>query len=249
MIVKQPAAYAIALVLVACAPAAQAATPGTASPAGNSGAGPVRLSNERSETRVASPEALVKVRSSPDPQASTGPRLRATTEHGAPEIYLALTEADGTDGRRWVKIRIPRRPNGQTGWVPREALGQYRLLNTFLEVNRRTLRVTLFRDGKRVMRFPVGVGARSTPTPAGNFWIREKLRYRSDPVYGDRALGTSAYAPKLENWPLGGVIGMHGTGQPQLIPGRPSHGCIRIRNADIKRLYRAVPVGTPVRIR
>lgn len=239
-------AFPIVLLALAAVPQAHAAetTPAPAAPA----TGIVKLSNERSETRVASPEALVKVRTRPDPEAASGPRLRATTEHGAPEIYLALEETDGTDGRRWVKIRIPRRPNGQTGWVPRESLGRYRIINTALEVNRKSLRVTLFRNGRKVMRFPVGIGAKGTPTPAGHFWIREKLRYKRDPVYGDRALGTSAYAPKLENWPLGGVIGMHGTGQPELIPGRPSHGCIRIRNADIKRLFSAVPVGTPVRI-
>lgn len=212
-------------------------------------AAPVRLSNEWSFTRVASPEALVKVRKEPDPSSRQGPRLRATTEHGAPELYLALTEATGTDGQRWVRIRIPRRPNGQTGWVRRSALGPYRLRDTALVVDRRSLKVTLLRKGKVAMRFPVGVGARRTPTPAGRFWIREKLRYPKDPLYGNRALGTSAYAPKLENWPLGGVIGLHGTGQPELIPGRPSHGCIRVRNADMAKLYRAVPVGTPVWIR
>ena len=236
-----------ALFLVAAVPAAQGAetTPGAQLPA----AGTVRLSNEKSLTRVATPEMLARVRTSPDPTAASGPRLRATTEHGAPEVYLALRETDGVDGRRWVEIRLPKRPNGQTGWVPREALGRYRTVTTALEVNRATLRVTLFRDGRRVMEFPVGVGAKATPTPAGHFWIREKLRYRRDPMYGDRALGTSAYAPHLENWPLGGVIGMHGTSYPELIPGRPSHGCIRIRNADIARLYRAVPVGTPLWIR
>lgn len=243
------ARYAAPLLLLVPAAVPGAAGAQTGTPADStSPPAVVRLSNERSETRVATPEALVKIRTRPDPDASTGPRLRATTEHGAPEIYLALAETTGTDGRTWVRIRIPRRPNGQTGWVPREALGRYRLINTALEVNRKTLRVTLFRSGKRVMSFPVGVGAKATPTPAGHFWIREKLRYRKDPVYGDRALGTSAYAPSLENWPLGGVIGMHGTGQPELIPGRPSHGCIRIRNGDIKRLYNAVPVGTPVHI-
>ena len=246
---RKIAKYAVpALLLASCtAPAAHAEE--TAAPGEPPQAGLVRLSNERSETRVATPEALVRTRSQPDPNATPGPRLRATTEHGAPEVYLALAEADGTDGRRWVRVRIPRRPNGQTGWVPREALGRYRILNTSLEVDRSKLRVTLFRDGRRVMRFPVGVGARSTPTPGGHFWIREKLRYKRDPMYGDRALGTSAYAPRLENWPLGGVIGMHGTSYPELIPGRPSHGCIRIRNRDIARLFRAVPVGTPLRIR
>jgi anaerobic selenocysteine-containing dehydrogenase len=42
---------------------------------------------------------------------------------------------------------------------------------------------------------------------------------------------------------------VHFTNAPALIPGRPSHGCIRLRNPDIERLYRLTPVGTPLRIR
>jgi len=52
----------------------------------------------------------------------------------------------------------------------------------------------------------------------------------------------------LSDWPGGGVVGIHGTNQPQLIPGRPSHGCIRVPNAAIKRLWQLMPIGTPVRI-
>jgi lipoprotein-anchoring transpeptidase ErfK/SrfK len=44
------------------------------------------------------------------------------------------------------------------------------------------------------------------------------------------------------------VIGIHGTDQPWLIPGRPSHGCIRVPNPAIRRLARLMPIGTPVRI-
>ena len=78
--------------------------------------------------------------------------------------------------------------------------------------------------------------------------MREKLRFKHAPVYGSRALGTSAYAA-VSDWPGGGVVGIHGTDQPGLIPGRPSHGCIRVRNADMATLYRLTPVGTPVVIR
>ena len=45
------------------------------------------------------------------------------------------------------------------------------------------------------------------------------------------------------------MVGLHGTNEPNLIPGRPSHGCIRLRNRDILRLYRMAPRGTPVDIR
>ena len=66
--------------------------------------------------------------------------------------------------------------------------------------------------------------------------------------FGPWAFGTGAYSV-LSEWPGGGVIGIHGTNQPWLIPGRPSHGCIRVPNGAIVRLARLMPVGTPVRIR
>ena len=73
-------------------------------------------------------------------------------------------------------------------------------------------------------------------------------RYAS-PFYGPVAFGTSARSAVLTDWPAGGFVGIHGTDQPELIPGRVSHGCIRLRNADIVRLARLMPVGTPVTIR
>ena len=66
-------------------------------------------------------------------------------------------------------------------------------------------------------------------------------------VYGLWAFGTSAYSV-LSDWPGGGVVGIHGTNEPQRIPGRPSHGCVRVPNRAISRLARIMPVGTPVRI-
>ena len=69
----------------------------------------------------------------------------------------------------------------------------------------------------------------------------------ASPVYGPYAFGTGAYSV-LSDWPGGGVVGIHGTDRPELIPGRPSHGCIRVPNAAIVRLRPLLPVGTPVRI-
>jgi lipoprotein-anchoring transpeptidase ErfK/SrfK len=53
----------------------------------------------------------------------------------------------------------------------------------------------------------------------------------------------------LTDWPGGGFIGIHGTNAPGLIPGRVSHGCIRMRNEDITRLNSLMSVGTPVSVR
>ena len=204
----------------------------------------VKLSNERTFTRWANAAVPARAYVRPSPGALQVGRLRLLTEDGFPEVYVLLAErAD------WVRLRLPQRPNGVTGWVRRDALGPFRIVHTRLVVNRRSLRVTLYDHGKRRFRARVGIGAPGTPTPVGRFWIREKFHVSGVPLYGTRAMGTAAYSDVLTDWPGGGVIGMHGTSQPELIPGRPSHGCVRLPNRDIERLYRLTPVGTPLRIK
>jgi hypothetical protein len=216
-------------------------------PATGAGAaeGDERLSNERTITRWATPTQTDAVRSEPRPGARVVARLRFRNEDRLPEVYVALAARE-VGGTEWVRIRVPRRPNGTVGWVRRDALGPLNVVRTHLRVNRRTLRATLYRNDRRIWTARIGVGARSTPTPAGRFWVRSRLRATGGP-YGPWAFGTSAYSV-LSDWPGGGVIGIHGTDQPGLIPGRPSHGCVRVPNAAIRRLARLMPVGTPVRI-
>jgi lipoprotein-anchoring transpeptidase ErfK/SrfK len=138
------------------------------------------------------------------------------------------------------------RPNGRTGWVQRETLGPLHLVRTQLRINRRTLRATLYSSGRKVWSSPVGVGRPGMQTPAGRFYIRERLSGFGS-TYGPVAFGTSAYS-RLSDWPGGGVVGIHGTNQPSLIPGRPSHGCVRVPNRAVLRLARLMPIGTPVLI-
>jgi L,D-transpeptidase catalytic domain len=226
---------AVLVALVVIGAAAVARTAAAAEP----------LSNEWTVTRWAYPNAFVAIRAHPAPEAPKVARLRYFTEDGVPEVYLAL-ERVRAGGQWWVRIRIPMRPNGRTGWVRRDALGMFHIVRTALGINRRAMRATLYRDGKRIWQSPVGVGRPSMPTPAGHFYIRERLR-GFGATYGPVAFGTSAYSV-LSDWPGGGVVGIHGTDEPGLIPGRPSHGCVRVPNDAVRRLARLMPLGTPVRV-
>jgi hypothetical protein len=208
----------------------------------------VRLSNERTVTRIAYPTKHGVVYRRPTSRSKRVSVLHYLTEDGLPENYLLLAKMTDRIGRVWVRIRLPQRPNGLTGWVLRSSFGNFHKVTTRLVVDRRKLTITLFREGRQIFRAPIGVGKPSTPTPAGRFWIREHFRVVGVPAYGPYAIGTSAHAPTLTEWPNGGVVGIHGTDEPGLIPGRPSHGCMRMRNADISRLYRLLPIGTPLRI-
>ena len=219
---------------------AETRAPGAAGPLGDE-----QLSDERTVTLWAHAAALAPVRSAPDRGARRVTRLRFFTEDKRPEVFLVL-ESRRADGAAWLRIRVPGRPNGRTGWVRRSALGPLQVVRTQLVIDRGRLRATLRRDGRRIGSAPIGVGAPGTPTPAGRFYIRELLKAPGG-IYGPWAFGTSAYS-SLSEWPGGGVVGIHGTAQPELLPGRVSHGCIRVRNADIRRLVRLMPIGTPVRI-
>jgi lipoprotein-anchoring transpeptidase ErfK/SrfK len=211
-----------------------------AGPAGTS----LELSNEHTVTQWAHPTSRAPVRVSPAKSSHAFTHLHPRTEDGLPEVYEALRQQAA-----WVQIRVPMRPNGRTGWVPRAALGRLHTVHTLLVVKRGKLRATLYRDRRAVFRAPVGVGMRGLSTPAGHFYVRERLRIAGGGgAYGPLAFGTSAYSPKLTDWPGGGVVGIHGTDEPQAVPGRPSHGCVRMRNRDILRLGRLMPVGTPVQI-
>jgi hypothetical protein len=207
-----------------------------------------QLSNESTLSRWAYPTATSPVYSRMSGKSRHITRLRLLTEDKLPELYLLLKQATDSHGNQWVQIRVPKRPNGQKGWVRRNALGDFHVVHTLLVVNRHTFRVRLYKDGKVIFSAPVGVGRPGLETPGGRFWVREKFRVRGAPAYGPFAIGTAAYSAHLTDWPNGGVVGLHGTNEPGLVPGRPSHGCIRLHNSDIVRLYRRLPLGTPLRI-
>lgn len=175
-------------------------------------------------------------------------RLATKTPEGTTNLVVVLGRARRHESGLWVRVRLPVLPNGSTGWVPRQALGGYHIVDTRLVVDRRAMRAVLFRGGKRIFDARVGVGSPRWPTPAGRSYVRVKLTRYKSAFYGPLAFGTSARSAVLTDWPAGGFVGIHGTDRPDLIPGRVSHGCIRLRNQDILRLGKLMPVGTPITI-
>ena len=194
-------------------------------------------------------ERPVVARAAPRSGAPGVARVEARTPEGTRNIVAVLGRRRDGEGALWVRVRLPILPNGSVGWVPREALGGYGSVRTRLVVDLGRLTATLDRDGRAVLSAHVGVGRPANPTPTGEFYVRNKLRRYANAFYGPVAFGTSARSPTLTDWPAGGFVGIHGTNRPELLPGRVSHGCIRLRNDDILRLERLMPVGTPVTIR
>jgi lipoprotein-anchoring transpeptidase ErfK/SrfK len=209
---------------------------------------PTPIASPAHASRWAAVLRPVVARSTPLSSARIVGRLSTRTPEGTSNLVLVVDNA-ARSGSQWAKVRLPVLPTNTTGWVPRQALGGYRVVQTRLVVDRSSFTATLFRNGKAVFQAPVGVGQARWPTPSGEFYIRNRLHDYESSFYGPLAFGTSARSNVLTDWPAGGFVGIHGTDRPDLLPGQVSHGCIRMRNDDILTLGRLMPVGTPLTIR
>jgi L,D-transpeptidase-like protein len=209
---------------------------------------PERLALERHAARWAALRRPTIARTRPSTRARAAARVNARTPEGTTNLVLVLASRRDGHGRLWIRARLPAR-GARSAWLPRSALGTYGIVHTRLIVDRARLTLTLLRNGRAAFRAPVGIGRPGTPTPGGLFYVRDRVTRYASAFYGPIAFGTSAQSATLTDWPAGGFVGIHGTDRPDLVPGRVSHGCIRLRNADIVRLAKLMPVGTPLEIR
>jgi lipoprotein-anchoring transpeptidase ErfK/SrfK len=151
-------------------------------------------------------------------------------------------------GPAWYRVQLPVRPNGATGFVAASAV-TVRAVRTRLYVDLSKRRLSFFRDGRLVLAATAGVGAPGTPTPTGSYYVNQRL-HAPDPSgpYGAGGIGISAFSPVLIDWAQGGPIAIHGTSDPSSVGRSVSHGCIRIENRLLRRLFRVTETGSPVNI-
>jgi hypothetical protein len=229
------------------APSALQPLPRTVHPAFTPG--PARpLGSTRYASRWAPVRRATIARRAPAPGSAPVAGVTTRTPEGTTNIVQVLGRREDGDGRLWVRVGLATLPNGRSGWVPRAVLGGYGSVDTRLVVDLSRLTATLWSGGRVVFRARVGVGQPQWPTPPGRFYVRNRLTRFAGATYGPLAFGTNARSEHLTDWPGGGFIGIHGTDQPELIPGRISHGCIRMRNSDILALANLMPIGTPLTI-
>lgn len=146
-------------------------------------------------------------------------------------------------------VQVARRPNGVTGWVEaREILVATVMTRIVVDLSDR--QVTLYQDGRRVLRATAAIGSSATPTPTGLFYVNQRL-IPTDTTgpFGPGAVGISAFSEVLTGWTQGGPIAIHGTNAPWSIGRAVSNGCIRLPNATLRKLFAQALNGTPVLIR
>jgi hypothetical protein len=171
-------------------------------------------------------------------------------ENGVVATFLVKRRDVEVDGVRWLEVVLPIRPNGSTAWV-KESEVVVSFTDLEVVVSRSAHRLRVDKEGTTILDFPVGIGTTETPTPGGTFYIKELLKPTNpDGAYGPYAFGLSGFSNVIDNSDQfgDGVIGIHGTNEPQLVGTDVSHGCIRLRNEDISRLVGLLPLGTPVQI-
>jgi lipoprotein-anchoring transpeptidase ErfK/SrfK len=156
---------------------------------------------------------------------------------------------DGRCEPAWYRVQLPIRPNGATGYVRAGAVVLL-LVHTRIEADLSERRVDFFRAGRLLLRATAGVGSSGTPTPVGHYYVNQRLR-AADPEgpFGPGAIGISAFSPVLTDWVQGGPIAIHGTNDPSSVGRAATHGCMRISNVALARMFRAMPEGTPVYVR
>jgi lipoprotein-anchoring transpeptidase ErfK/SrfK len=167
-----------------------------------------------------------------------------------PTIFsIRGAQVDASCKPRSYFVQIPKRPNGVTAWVPARQV-EVAKLSTRIVVDLSERRVTLYKNGKPVLRSKAAVGAPATPTPTGRFYVNQRLipSDKSGP-FGPGALGVSAFSNVLTGWTQGGPIAIHGTNAPWSIGKAVSNGCIRIPNSALTKLFEEALSGTPVLIR
>jgi lipoprotein-anchoring transpeptidase ErfK/SrfK len=180
-------------------------------------------------------------------------RVRPVAPLSGRATVLRVVRERRSDGRRFVKVLLPMRPNGTAGWVraDRVRLGRTPYAVT---IDRSARMLTVRRDGRVVRRERIVVGAPGSPTPRGEFAISEEIRRASPHEFtGAWILPLTAFSGTYRQFAGGpGRVAIHGRGGASLrdpLGTAASHGCVRVTNRAVRWMARRLSPGVPVRIR
>jgi hypothetical protein len=206
------------------------------------GAANVRLAVELDHGRLTA-------RAAPSPGAPALRTFGPRTPEGVSRVFLVRQRVVGAAcAATWYQVDLPIRPNGARGWVPAAGLHPY-VVRWRIRIDLAKRRLIAYEGGRERVRLTVAVGRSATPTPTGSFYVLERLFLRNPGgPYGPGALGLSSFSPVLTGWTRGGPVAIHGTDSAGTVGEAVSNGCVRVRNAQMLRLLREVPAGTPVDI-
>ena len=146
----------------------------------------------------------------------------------------------------WVKVLLPSRPNGSTGWMPTATVQQART-PYLIRVHLGSRQLVLYKNGRQVASWSVAVGAPETPTPTGRTFLLGSV-VDDQASYSPVILPLGAHSNTLDSYGGGpGTVALHGWPDTSVFGHAVSHGCIRVP-ADALHQLTDVPLGTLVLI-
>lgn len=191
------------------------------------------------------PEGLesIDVWTAPEPDAAPLISLARFDEFDQPRVFRIIGARND-----YFEVQVPMRPNGSVGWIRKSdvdvATTDQRIL---IDLSDRTVVVW---DGDDIVFDTTGtIGAPSTPTPTGSFYVRNVFEWYADSIYGPYVIPLSAYSESIDQINGGdAVVAIHGTQRPDLMGAAASLGCVRLENGVLRELAAIVEPGAPVEI-
>lgn len=187
------------------------------------------------------------------PRAGAAAKMRlvgVTAWSGSAQRLMVTGEHTDADGRRWVRVQLPVRPNASSGWVRADHV---RLSTTRVrfEVHLSSRRLEIWRGTRRLAAWSAGIGRPGTPTPVGRFAIQDPVptlpEWRG--VYGRFTLTLTAHSPTLRRF-MGGdaLVAIHGAGSGRSwrVGQASSYGCVILSEPALAVAARYARPGTPV---
>jgi hypothetical protein len=172
--------------------------------------------------------------------------------NGGSVRLLVLAARTDARGRRWIKVRLPERPNARSGWMPAD-FARLSAVRWRFVIDLRARRARAYHDGHLKRSWPVVIGKRATPTPRGRFAVYERVRQPAGSELGPYALHLTAHSRTLFEYGGGpGRIALHGRDGTLLrdpLGSAASHGCVRMDDRVLLWLATRAAPGTPVEIR
>jgi len=116
-------------------------------------------------------------------------------------------------------------------------------------------RTYVYAGDEVIASYPIAVGKKGWETPTGSFQVIHMRHYPiwRHPITG-KVFQAGTDSPLGDRW-IGfwsdgrNEIGFHGTPDIDLVGTAVSHGCLRMRNSDVRMLYEQVSIGTTVLVR
>ena len=162
-------------------------------------------------------------------------------------VYPVLRHKILKDGTEWLQVQALRNRSQVKVWIPSWATHKV-VLHYLIKVDISQRRATIYRDGKVAKRYRVVVGAPSTPTPTGHYYVVDRMHLHTSWANGQWALATSAFSAILKHFDGGqGQVALHARASlPDPVGTAASHGCVRFNDRDIAWMAAHVQNGTPV---